>query len=219
MQSCEVVLRPCRADDLAALETWQPTGNSRTHAWRFSHQQAGTSTYYLAACQHAPDRFVGSCEVRWDGCAAPEVPRSPEINGLQVWPEHLQSRGIGTQMLALIEQEALARDQTTLGLGVDDPPAKALYLRLGYTCSGVDYVDRYTWTDDSHQVHHVAERAQWMTKRLDGSGRQSPDVPVRPAHRSRRTKRRPLGGPPPVGAPLQRWGAGTRPTPAVTTTP
>lgn len=169
MQPCDVVLRPCQADDLPALEAWQPTGNSHTNSWRFSHQQAGTSTYYLAAFRQTPGQFVGSCEIRWDGCAAPEVPRSPEINGLQVWPEHLKSRGIGTQILALVEHEALARDHTSLGLGVDDPRAKALYLRLGYTYSGVDYVDRYTWTDASHQVHHVADRAQWMTKTLNSS--------------------------------------------------
>jgi hypothetical protein len=171
MQSCDVVLRPCRAGDLPALEAWQPTGNSRTHSWRFFHQEAGTSTYYLATCRQTPDQFVGSCEVRWNGCAAPEVPRSPEINGLQVWPERLQSRGIGTQMLALIEHEAHARDHATLGLGVDDPRAKALYLKLGYAYSGVDYEDRYTWTDDNHQVHHVAEWAQWMTKTLTSSQR------------------------------------------------
>jgi ribosomal protein S18 acetylase RimI-like enzyme len=170
MQTCDVLLRQCLASDLSALEAWAPTGNSRTHAWRFSRQQAGTSTYYLASCQQAPENFVGSCEVRWDGCAAPEVPRCPEINGLQVWPEHLQSRGIGTQMLALVELEVRARGLDTLGLGVDDARAKALYLRLGYRYSGLDYVDRYSWVDRDHREHQVAEWGQWMTKTLTRTG-------------------------------------------------
>lgn len=171
MQTCDVFLRQCLASDIAALEAWAPTGNSRTHSLRFSRQEAGTSTYYLASCHQAPGHFVGSCEVRWDGCAATEVPRCPEINGLQVWPEHLQSRGIGTQMLALIEHEVQARGHRTLGLGVDDPRAKALYLRLGYVYSGVDYIDRYTWIDGDHREHHVADRAEWMMKTLTSSER------------------------------------------------
>lgn len=168
MQTCDVFLRPCTATDLAALEAWLPTGNSRTHAMRFSHQEAGTSMYYLAACRQAPDDFVGSCEIRWDGCAATDVPRCPEVNGLQVWPEELRSQGIGTQMLGLLEQEARWRGHHTLGLGVDDPRPKRLYLRLGYVDTGQDYTDRYTWIDEVSEEHHVADRCRWMMKPLTG---------------------------------------------------
>lgn len=114
MQICDVVLHPCALGDLDALEAWAPTGNSRTHEMRFSHQVAGTSTYYLAICRHDPDAFVGSCEIRWNGCAAPR-----------------------------------------------------LFQRLGYTDTGHDYLDRYTWIDETHQEHHVAEPARWMMKALD----------------------------------------------------
>ncbi|MGP5008788.1 GNAT family N-acetyltransferase [Brachybacterium tyrofermentans] len=173
MQPCDVVLRPCTAADLPALEAWAPTGNSRTHAMRFSHQEAGDSTYYLATCQQDPDTVVGSCEIRWSGCAATEVPRCPEVNGLQVWPERLQSQGIGTQMLGLLEEEARARGHQHLGLGVDDSGPKRLYLRLGYVDTGQDYLDRYTWIDDEHEMHHVAEKARWMMKPL-GAARPEP---------------------------------------------
>lgn len=166
MQPCDVVLRQCTASDLPALEAWAPTGNSRTHAKRFGRQEAGDSTYYLATCRLDPGTFVGSCEIRWSGCAAEEVPRCPEVNGLQVWPERLQSHGIGTQMLGLLEEQARARGHHDLGLGVDDSGPKRLYLRLGYVDTGVDYIDRYTWIDDSQQEHHVADPARWMMKPL-----------------------------------------------------
>ncbi|WP_114558274.1 GNAT family N-acetyltransferase [Desertihabitans aurantiacus] len=166
MLSGDVDPRPCEATDLPALEEWAPTGNSRTHDRRFARQRTGASTFYLAHRRQAPAEFVGSAEIRWDGCAAAEVPRCPEINGLQVWPEHLQSRGIGTQMLRLLEREVRLRGHRSVGLGVDDPRARALYLRLGYVDTGVEYVDRYTWIDEHHREHHVAELGQWLMKAL-----------------------------------------------------
>ena len=168
MQTRDVLLRPCTITDLSALEAWAPTGNSRTHEARFSRQEGGTNTYYLATCRQDPSAFIGSCEIRWNGCAVMEVPRCPEVNGLQVWPEELRSRGIGTQMLGLLEDEARARGHHALGLGVDDPRPKRLYLRLGYVDTGQDYIDRYTWIDEHHQEHHVAESCRWMVKPLTG---------------------------------------------------
>lgn len=166
MANPDVVLRPCTDADLDALEAWQSTGNTRTHARRFARQRAGTSTYYLATLGDDPEVFVGSAEIRWDGCLDPVVPRCPEINGLQVWPEHLQSRGIGTAMIGLLEDAALQRDHQVLGLGVIDPRPKRLYLRLGYADTGPDYTDRYTWIDEHHREHQVADAARWMTKAL-----------------------------------------------------
>jgi GNAT superfamily N-acetyltransferase len=162
----EVDLRACEPADLPALEAWAPTGSNRTHEMRFSHQVAGTSTYLLAHPAGEPGTFVGSCELRWDGCAAAEIPRCPEVNGLQVWPARLQSRGIGTQILRRLDALVAARGHDTIGLGVDDPRARALYLRLGYVDSGLTYVDRYTWIDDDHRPHEVADRCAWLTKRL-----------------------------------------------------
>ena len=172
MRAIEVTLRECEPSDLARLEAWAPTGNNRTHEVRFSRHRAGTSTYYLAHTADGRDAYVGSCEVRWDGCAALEIPRCPEVNGLQVWPEHLQSRGIGTQILEQVEAAAAARGHDTIGLGVDDPRARALYIRLGYVDSGLTYVDRYTWIDDRLQEHHVADLCQWLTKDVGRSRRE-----------------------------------------------
>ncbi|MGO3314389.1 MAG: GNAT family N-acetyltransferase, partial [Brachybacterium tyrofermentans] len=83
------------------------------------------------------------------------------------------SQGIGTRMLGLLEEEARARGHHELGLGVDDSGPKRLYLRLGYVDTGHDYLDRYTWIDDAHQVHHVADPARWLMKPLDGESPES----------------------------------------------
>jgi len=161
-----VHLRPCRADDLEPLEAWAPTGNTRTHAARFARHQAGTSTYVLATAPEIAEGFVGSAEIRWDGNVNPEVPRCPEVNGLQVWPEELQSRGIGSAMLALLEQEARSRGHDEIGLGVDRTGPMPLYLHLGYVDTGLDYIDRYTRIDEDHHEQHVAEQCRWLTKPL-----------------------------------------------------
>ncbi|WP_198684003.1 GNAT family N-acetyltransferase [Brachybacterium sp. YJGR34] len=166
MPAPDILLRPCAAGDLEPLECWAATGNSRTHEQRFARQLAGTSTYFLATLREGPDAFVGSAEIRWDGCLDEAVPRCPEINGLQVWPEELQSRGIGTAMLDLLEQKARERGHQMLGLGVTEDGPKRLYLRRGYEDTGIDYVDRYTWIDEHLIEHHVADPARWMAKRL-----------------------------------------------------
>lgn len=166
MHDVDVTLRACEPADLVALEEWAPTGPNRTHEMRFSRQVAGTSTYLLAHPAGEPGTFVGSCELRWDGCAAAEIPRCPEVNGLQVWPAHLQSRGIGTRILQQLDELVAERGHDVIGLGVDDPRARALYLRLGYVDSGLTYVDRYTRVDDDLVTHEVAERCAWLTKYL-----------------------------------------------------
>ena len=165
MTSHHLVIRPCTTEDLSALEAWDPTGNTRTHERRFGRQLAGTSTYFLATLQGTGE-LVGSCEVRWDGCAEPSVPREPEINGLQVLPESMQSQGIGTALIRAVEDAARGRGCGSIGLGVHDPRARALYLRLGYQETGTTYTDRYTWVDENHQEHHVADECRWLSRSL-----------------------------------------------------
>ncbi|MEV5107392.1 GNAT family N-acetyltransferase [Streptomyces massasporeus] len=63
---------------------------------------------------------MGHAEIRWTGCAAPEVraaqPGCPEINGLFVRPASLRSQGIGTALVHTAER--LARER---GIDVDAP--------------------------------------------------------------------------------------------------
>ncbi|WP_371493564.1 GNAT family N-acetyltransferase [Kitasatospora sp. NBC_00374] len=164
-------IKACRQEDLDALEERLPSSSAISyHAQRFARQLAGTSTFLVAWLDAA--RLAGTCEVRWDGCAAPEVRAviagCPEINGLHV-VDALQSRGTGSALIRHAEQLAAERGARLIGLGVDDhgnPRAAALYARLGYRPT-VRYLDRYFYTDDTGAEHQVADPAVFLVKELD----------------------------------------------------
>lgn len=184
-------IRACRAPDVPLLETWRPTGPTRAHAARFHRQQSGGSTFLVAWTEDGP---AGSCEVRWTGCEAVEVrrrfPDCPEINGLQVWPAERQSRGIGTALIAEAEARARRHGRALIGLGVgdDNPRARSLYLRLGYTDQDCPYIDRYSWLDGAGTRHHEADPCRFLVKHLDGNAPLGSGAPG--ADRPRRQPRR-----------------------------
>lgn len=95
----------CRSGDVALLDRYMGSpGATSFHARRFARQEAGECTYLVAWLEGRP---VGHAEMRWTGCAAPEVSLDcPEIGGLAVWPEDLRSRGIGTALIRAAEELA-----------------------------------------------------------------------------------------------------------------
>jgi GNAT superfamily N-acetyltransferase len=163
-----VEIRPCGVDDVERLEQAMPTGLTRSHARRFQRQRQGLGTFLVAWLCGTP---VGSGEVRWDGCAAPEVrslyPDCPELNGLHVLSE-LQGQGIGTALIASAEYTVRQHGGIQLGLGVDDTNtrAAALYARLGYTETGCRYLDRYHYVSPDGQRHDVADSCRFLIKPL-----------------------------------------------------
>jgi hypothetical protein len=88
------------------------------HAARFARQEQGISSFLIAWLDGSP---VGSCEIRWSGCQASEVHAQvgdcPEINGLQVWPEHHQSQGIGTALIAAAEDCSRLHGRMSIEVG------------------------------------------------------------------------------------------------------
>ncbi|MGH3545561.1 MAG: GNAT family N-acetyltransferase [Mycobacteriales bacterium] len=159
---------PCRAGDVVLLEQWAPTGRAAYHAARFARQQQGTSSYLIAWLQGSP---VGAAELKWEGCDAPQVraalPDCPELSAIAVSPQ-LRSRGIGTALITHAEDLVRQRGLDQLGLGVDDTNerAAALYLRLGYAETGLQYLDRYHYITDDGVRHDVADPARFLVKRL-----------------------------------------------------
>ncbi|NUQ98086.1 MAG: GNAT family N-acetyltransferase [Streptomyces sp.] len=156
----------CRAADVALLDRYIPSpGVTSFHAGRFARQEAGDCTYLLAWLEGRP---VGHTEMRWIGCEAPEVAVDcPEIGGLGVWPEHLRSRGIGTQLIRAAEELARERALPVVGIGVgrDNPRAAALYARLGYR-PVTDYLDRYTYIDADGAERECIDACTFLVKEL-----------------------------------------------------
>ncbi|MGW6737963.1 GNAT family N-acetyltransferase [Streptomyces sp. NPDC055013] len=159
----------CRAEDVEAPDRFMPSRSADGHhAARFERQEAGESAYLIPWLD---DRPVGHAEVRWTGCAAPEVraaqPGCPEINGLIVWPASLRSRGIGTALVQHAERLARERGVGVMGLGVgdDNPRAAALYAQLSYLPT-VAYVDRWAHLDSDGVRHEQADPCVFLVKAL-----------------------------------------------------
>ena len=163
-------IRQCQEADLQQLEAGNPSpGSTRYHDRRFERQQQGASTFLIAWADGVP---IGTGEILWHGCAAPEVhqryPDCPELNGLHVWPDKRRSHGTGTAIIGAAE--ALARDrgcqQIRLGIDDDNLRAAALYQRLGYHEVGLRYLDRYYYLDDHGHRHDIADPARFLVKQL-----------------------------------------------------
>ncbi|MFF5480740.1 GNAT family N-acetyltransferase [Streptomyces sp. NPDC012935] len=159
----------CRAEDIEVLDRFMPSRSADGHhVARFQRQEAGESTYLIPWLDGRP---VGHAEVRWTGCAAPEVraaqPGCPEINGLTVWPASLRSQGVGTALVNHAERLARERGVVVMGLGVgdDNPRAAALYERLGYLPT-VAYVDRWAYLDADGVRHEQADPCVFLVKAL-----------------------------------------------------
>lgn len=147
-------------------------GRTRRHAARFDRQEQGLSTFLTAWADDVP---VGSAQILWRGCAAPEVqarfPGCPELNGLGIWPPDLRSRGIGTALIRAAEQRVRDAGQDLIGLGVgdDNRRAAALYLRIGYRETNCRYLDRYTVLDAGGVRQEVADPARFLVRDLGGA--------------------------------------------------
>ncbi|WP_405874914.1 GNAT family N-acetyltransferase [Streptomyces sp. NBC_00005] len=156
----------CSAGDVALLDQYIASpGATSFHARRFARQEAGECTYLVAWLEGRP---VGHMEMRWIGCAAPEVTVGcPEIGGLGVWPEELRSRGIGTALVRAAEDLAGGRGLTVVGIGVgkDNSRAAALYARLGYRPL-VDYLDRYSYEDQDGTIRECVDACTFLVKDL-----------------------------------------------------
>ncbi|GAA4393500.1 hypothetical protein GCM10023088_72970 [Actinomadura verrucosospora] len=169
-----VGIRECREEDLELLESCIPSpGRTRRHAARFEQQRRGLTTFLIACAEAVP---VGTGQILWHGCAAPEVrrlyPNCPELNGLGVWPPELRSQGIGRALIGTAEALVRQRGHDRIGLGVDDDNQRAadLYLRLGYQETGCRYLDRYHYIDDHGTRHEVVDPARFLVKQLGRAG-------------------------------------------------
>ena len=169
-----MMVRECREEDVMLLEEHMPFAGAAplSHTPRFERHRDGASTLLVAWRGGVP---VGSCEVLWDGCEAPEVRAveggCPEIHGLGQWPETLRTQPVGTALIDAAEELARARGLDRIGLGVEknNPRTESLFKRLGYTAS-TPYLDCWTYQDGAGLVHRVADACTFMVKQLPAPG-------------------------------------------------
>jgi GNAT superfamily N-acetyltransferase len=165
-----VRISECREEDVVLLDAHMPSLGAAAshHAARFARHRVGASTLLVAWRDGVP---VGSCEVLWNGCEAPEVraahPDCPEINGLGLWPETLRTQSVGTALIHAAEDLVRERGGDSVGLGVEKntPRTEALYKDLGYRPS-TPYLNCWCYQDSRGETHRVADACKFMIKRL-----------------------------------------------------
>ena len=162
-------IRECRDEDVELLDLHLPSqGADSSHEARFARHRAGVGTLLVAWSDGRP---AGSCEVRWEGCASPEVraahPDCPEICGLGLWPGTQRSQEVGRALIGRAEQLTSRRGHGLVGLGIakNNPRAEELCRGLGYRPS-VPYLDCGSYEDGDGVAHRVADACLFMVKEL-----------------------------------------------------
>jgi GNAT superfamily N-acetyltransferase len=132
-------------------------------------QQAGGGVLLVAWLDGWP---VGDVFLDRDPAEEPEIrrwlPGVPRLNHLEVLGP-VQRRGIGTALLRAGEATArkLGHRRVALGVGVDNPAARRLYERLGYTDWGHgSIVGRYQDRDHDGPPVFITEIIDMLVKRL-----------------------------------------------------
>lgn len=171
MDRLDVEVRPLAEAEVALVERhlgldW---GYPDKHRQRLALQRRGELVYLIAWHQGAP---VGHVMLRWSGAPDPPVASRlrdcPDIEDLFVLPQH-RSRGIGSRLLDHAEGLARAQGyaQVGLGVGVDNPRARALYERRGYRDAGFGQYTVAGWYLDRDGVEkRWQETCNYLVKAL-----------------------------------------------------
>lgn len=107
-------------------------------------QQRGASVLVVAWSDGVP---VGSAQL--------DLRTDPfEVKNLHV-DERARGQGIGTALMAEVERLAAPASRLAVGVGVDNPRARALYERLGYRSTGQESTTTYEYVD-AHGVRRTA---------------------------------------------------------------
>lgn len=159
-----LTIRPIRADDVEPLADalgW-PTGGVRA---RWDLVQHGEREIFVA---------------EYEGCVAGRVsfnirhdaPDQLHLFELDVSPS-LQRRGIGTALIAAVEDEATRRGmrRVWLDVGVENVDARRLYERLDYRAEGDLVTLRYSAPNSDGSWRDVEEVCYRMFHMLDGESR------------------------------------------------
>jgi ribosomal protein S18 acetylase RimI-like enzyme len=157
-----VVVRLCRAEDLPRLEWFGLYSHHREILVdAFARQTRGENMMLVADLNEFPvgQAWVDLVKRRADGIGY--------VWAVRVFPL-LQRLGLGTLLMQAVEDLLCDRRLFIAEVGVekDNPEARKLYQRLGYTPSG-ELQEEYSYTTpDGVYARHIVD--QWiLRKRLD----------------------------------------------------
>jgi uridine kinase/GNAT superfamily N-acetyltransferase len=162
----EITVRPATEDDLERLDRDVPTPSVGIWAAHLARQAEGSIVFLVA---WLGDRPIGTGLLDWRGSreanAAAGYPGVPAISNLHVH-RPFQGHGAGSALIAAAEQIAAVRGhaRVVIGVGLDNPGAARLYLRVGYRRTGIEDESRYSWTDATGAVHDEVEHVELLVK-------------------------------------------------------
>jgi GNAT superfamily N-acetyltransferase len=148
-----IEVRALAASEVGRLERDEPPGRGFARAM-WALQEAGGSTLLVA---WDGDRPVGAGQLDLRGDV-------PELRNLQVDVAE-RGRGIGTAIVRAAE-ERVAPGRLAVGVGLDNPRARALYERLGYRGTGETTTTTYAYVDDAGVTRQATETDETLARDL-----------------------------------------------------
>ena len=156
----QVSIRPCQREDLPQLEWFGLLARYRQlFAGTFARSEKGEVVMLVAAVNEFP---VGQV---WIDLVKQREQAIGSLYALRVLPA-LQNLGIGTRLIAAVEDLLQKRGYKIVELGVekDNPGAKRLYERLGYRVLRDNLEKREIVTPDGRGVQECAD--EWIMHKL-----------------------------------------------------
>jgi GNAT superfamily N-acetyltransferase len=149
-----IEVRALAASEVGRLERDEPPPGRGFARAMWALQEAGGSTLLVA---WDGDRPVGAGQLDLRGDV-------PELRNLQVDAAE-RGRGIGTAIVRAAE-ERVAPGRLAVGVGLDNPRARALYERLGYRGTGQITTTTYSYVDDAGVTRRATETDETLARDL-----------------------------------------------------
>lgn len=163
----QVVIRQAQADDLAAME-WDGEFKHFRNLYADAYRRTQRKLSLIWLADHPVHGLVGQVLLQLD-CDRPELANGRDrayLYGFRVRPA-FRGMGLGTHMMTHIENDLRWRTYSwlTLNVAVDNPQARSLYTRLGFTVVAHE-PGVWSYIDDTGRRRWVEEPAWRMEKRL-----------------------------------------------------
>lgn len=154
----DLQVRPCTIADVAVMRDAQPVGADLAATF-FQAQQAGGVVYLIA--WDGPEPLGSGVLVTGAGGG------TPQLKNLNVRVAQ-RSRGVGSALIRAAEELCRERGagQMEVGVGTDNPRARALYERLGYRGTGEQATVTYQYLDDAGHRRTATETSEQLVRRL-----------------------------------------------------